>query len=504
MNKRFLKTLSVLLTAVMLVAMASVAFAADPALPGSGTKDAPYQVSDAEGLAELANNTAAYDGKYIKLVDDVTLDYSFVPIGTEDVPFKGFFDGAGHSVFAFEIYEGDYTGLFGYVKDASVSNVVIDSASIYSGSNIGMLAGCAENSEISHVNTAECMIEGSSNVGGIVGVVKGGSVTDCINGCSVTASEGTNAGGIAGLAENNSQILRCINEADVMCSYQKNVGGIAGSADGTVSHCLNKGAVASSVLSQTSDATSAVAGIVGSAAGEISFCGNAAEVSCNTDCSGIFTKAGDLTVSYCYNAGNLACGQNYSEKSDTIGLNVAADHCIGVGGDVTADTLKTKDAYEGWDFGAVWYEPGDYHDYSYPVLRDCNFHTIKLTSSSSATCMDEGIEEYGCDDPDCSFSETVTTSPALGHHWVVSKTVPANCTVEGEKTYKCSRCQEEKPEKEIIPVDPDEHVDEDGDNICDLCKQTIKQEETKRNFFQKIIDFFKRIFDWIKNLFKKK
>ena len=90
----------------------------------------------------------------------------------------------------------------------------------------------------------------------------------------------------------------------------------------------------------------------------------------------------------------------------------------------------------------------------------------------------------------------------IGFEIVMNSNVKeANCTYEGEKTYKCSRCQEEKPEKEILPVDPDKHVDADNDNICDLCEKTIKEEEVKKNFFQRVIDFFKRIFDWIKNLF---
>lgn len=513
MNKRFSKVLSVILTAIMLIAMVSVAFAADAALPGSGTKDDPYQVSDLSGLQELAGNTSAYDGKYIVLTADIMGDSNtrLNPIGTSASPFKGFFDGDGHVISTFRIAgtNTSYRGIFGCAKDAEIGNFTVRSASlICTGSSmVGVVAGYAENTTISNVKTENSSLTAGSNAGGIVGVIKDGSVVDCVNGCSVALSKEANAGGIAGKAE-NSEIRRCINTAAVTSS-KKNVGGIVGSVDGTVSHCLNKGNVDSS-YSGFSGASNGIAGIAGMASGEVSFCGNAGSVFSPTHCSGIFYKAGDLSVSYCYNAGGLDFNDEQKELSDTIGLEVAdaesvavpTENCIGVGGDVTADMLKAKDAYEGWDFDAVWYEPGDYHDYPYPMLRDCSFHKITKTSRE-ATCTSAGVDDYSCST--CDFNYFVTTQAALGHQKVLKNTVPANCTVEGEKTYKCKRCGNDLPdETEVLPIDPDAHVDKDNDNVCDLCEKTIKQEETKRTFFQKIGDFFRRIFDWIRNLFKRK
>ncbi|MBQ6065926.1 MAG: hypothetical protein IJK89_03815 [Clostridia bacterium] len=514
MNKRFLKMLSVLLTAVMLIATASVAFAADPALPGSGTKDDPYRVSNLDDIWELVDCTSDYDGKYIVLVNDLSLGgETLEPIGTEDEPFKGIFDGCGYTVGNFKMGNNDYCGLFGCSEDASIGNVTIKNATFTcaNSSNVGLLAGYAVNTSISNVVTENCTIEAASNAGGIVGTIKDGKVSDCVNGCSVTLitgnESGPNAGGIAGSAK-DSQILRCINTADVSGNYQKNIGGIVGSLQGTVSHCLNKGLISSNVLNQSDASNSGIAGIAGAAGGSIEYCGNAGLVSSGSDCAGIFSVADGLSVSYCYNAGVIACNDNFKEKSDTIGLGAEVEHCIGVGGDITTDDLQRKAIYDddGWDFETVWCEPGNYHGYVYPMLLDCSFHKMKKTSNE-ATCTSDGGINYVCDDPQtqCSFSHFAMTQAALGHQKVVKNTVPANCTVEGEKTYKCKRCGEDLPdETEVLPIDPNKHVDEDGDNICDLCKKTIKQEETKRNFFQKIGDFFKRIFDWIRNLFKKK
>ena len=501
MKKRFSKVLSVLLSVFMLAAMVSVAFAADAVITGSGTETDPYLISDAAGLAELAANVSTYDGKYIALAGNITLNNGVLtPIGTADAPFKGYFDGCGYTLSQYTINGADASGLFAYTKDAVVKNVSFNSVKLSCSActNVGLAVGYAEDTQISGVKTDNCVIEAGANAGGIVGTCKGGSVTDCVNGSSVALNKNANAGGIVGNAE-GADILRCINKGAVNARKRQNAGGIVGNLIGTVSHCLNTGAVSSTFTNYNSH----TAGIAGAASGTIGYCGNTGKItSTKTDCSGIFGAADDLTVSYCYNAGEVACNEYWEDESDTIGIGGTVAHCIGVGGDVTADALKTKDAYEGWDFDTVWYEPANYHGYAYPVLRDCSFHKMSVTEQP-ATCTKGSVEVHKCDLL-CGFTYNVTKDDALGHDWVEDQVVPASCTYEGEKTFKCSRCEEPKPEKEILPIDPDAHVDADGDNICDLCEQTIKQEEAKRSFFQKIGDFFRRIFDWIKNLFKRK
>ena len=128
---------------------------------------------------------------------------------------------------------------------------------------------------------------------------------------------------------------------------------------------------------------------------------------------------------------------------------------------------------------------------------------VESDQKIAPTCTANGKIEYQCEDDQCSFrTSEEEEGTKLGHDYsILVSTKPSNCTYEGEKTYKCSRCNQENPEKVIVPVDPDAHIDADGNNICDICEKTIKQEEEQKNFFQKIIDFFKRIFDWIKRLF---
>ena len=51
-------------------------------------------------LAEYVNNGNSCEGKEIILLNDIEVDSTeeWVPIGTKEAPFKGAFDGAGHTI----------------------------------------------------------------------------------------------------------------------------------------------------------------------------------------------------------------------------------------------------------------------------------------------------------------------------------------------------------------------------------------------------------------------
>ena len=491
----------------MMMTVTSVAFAADPALEGAGTESRPYVVADPAGLEELATNTAAYDGKYIVLGNDITYTSGRLrPIGSAAAPFKGIFDGLGYTIRNYQVRSMDNDGLFGYAVDAVIRNVTIENAKYTcSGkNNVGAVVGYAENTTVSNAIAEGCTITAGSAVGGIAGKVNNCEISDCrsfvgTNG-SITVSAGNYAGGIVGEATDSS-ILRCINTMPVSMSNEHlYCGGIAGSVTGTVSHCINSGAVTNNIYSYSGE-SSGTAGIAGFAGGEISCCGNTGAVTSYTDCSAIAAVADQLAVSFCYNAGLLSFESIAEETSYAIAPPVATvTGCV----EGDADALKSAGAYEGWDFDSVWFAPADYHDFAYPVLQDCNFHEIEITTMEP-TCLLPGSREVKCTVPGCTFDVTNDTDPALGHDPIIKSSTEPNCSVPGEVTYKCSRCGVDLDElKEEIPENPEKHVDADNDDICDLCGKTLKEQEVKRNFFQKIGDFFRRIIEWIKNLFKKK
>lgn len=197
----------------------------------------PILIKNAEQLAYLAEQVNAgnsYQYMYFKLADDINLaNKPWTPIGVGSVSFYGNFDGNGKRILGLKV-EGDFrgAGLFSYVADGIIKNVVVESADIdissdsgdaavlcgYAsgatiencsvrgtvesiGSRIGGLAGTLSRSSTIRGCTAEVSVKGCAFVGGVCGYVYEG-VT--ISGCSIVNSsvEGTDGfyGGVGGIA----------------------------------------------------------------------------------------------------------------------------------------------------------------------------------------------------------------------------------------------------------------------------------------------------------------
>ena len=161
---------------------------------------AQTQITDEAGLKAIANDLA---GNYV-LANDITLSGEWIPIGTSTNPFTGSFDGGGHFIKGLTIQSGaDDVGFFGFIKNATVSNVRFTGARIAGNKQAGILAGQAISSEISKVFTSG-VLTGYDHIGGIVGDARGDSgngelttISDCFStaGAFSTTHQG---GGIAG------------------------------------------------------------------------------------------------------------------------------------------------------------------------------------------------------------------------------------------------------------------------------------------------------------------
>lgn len=183
---------------------------------GDGTKENPYLIEDDLQLAKLSRDVAngnTFDGKYIKLTKDITLDQGlWMPIGKWDDSskrFGGYFDGDGHKVNGLHIWwepkasKWVYWGLFGYIKGkedkidkyAVITNLIIDGAVVEkktgattsgSGINIGVI--CGEISSYSEISNS---------------IVRNSSITD--NDESYTFNCETRIGGLLGNIENQGK-----------------------------------------------------------------------------------------------------------------------------------------------------------------------------------------------------------------------------------------------------------------------------------------------------------
>lgn len=224
---------------------------------------------------------AAKDGDTVKLLKDITLTETWTPIGTEDAPFKGTFDGQGYTIIDLKIDSGDYAGLIGVLDAGTVKNVKFASVNISTtGTDVGAAVGrIINNGKVENVQVLFGSVSGAKRVGGVVGCIKAyGSVADCSNAATVSATT-YNVGGIVGAAYYTEtgkamQISGCTNTGAVT-SAGVGAGGIVGLSAAHVTGCENSAAVTG---------TGSIGGIVGEqkSYGSVTNCTNSAAVTNNS------------------------------------------------------------------------------------------------------------------------------------------------------------------------------------------------------------------------------
>lgn len=224
---------------------------------GSGTKEDPWRIENAEQLAYLAqqvNNGTNYRGKHFLLVSDLDLSVKeWTPIGTYSNSFWGGFDGGGRTITGMTITgkENKYVGLFGAcynftAPSSYIKSVTVKRANISGHSFVGAIAGAGAN--ISDCYSIENTIYASRCVGGVCGSLIG-NISGCYNSSSVKGN--STAGGIMGSAsyegnDGNGVVEYCYNIGTVTVSEQdSSVGGITGASANRydISNCLNCGKI---------------------------------------------------------------------------------------------------------------------------------------------------------------------------------------------------------------------------------------------------------------------
>ncbi len=205
----------------------------------SGSTNGNYQIStlaQLESFRDTVNAGATFAGKIVELTADITLKDGWQPIGegtravakdNKEVSgtfFKGTFDGKNHTISNLNnkgfvptsnrVTENDgYAyGLFALVDGATIKNLKLTNVDIdqsrYSGSPIDSAAGLigfAYNSVTVSDITVSGSVKGKDAVAGIIGrwynnSASNGSVSNCVNNASITAS-GDKASGIIGFTQ---------------------------------------------------------------------------------------------------------------------------------------------------------------------------------------------------------------------------------------------------------------------------------------------------------------
>ena len=203
---------------------------------GEGTKQSPYQITDAEELAwfrDTVNNGTT--DIHAKLLRDIDLkNVSWEPIGTQKKPYNGTFDGNAYTIKNFRL--GDHTkpdqisekGLFGWIgSGGTIQDVVVKVESIGSATNPN------------NFNITKCGLIAAYNAG-------------TIRRCSVMVNYTLYVAGEIGIIayRNNGIIENCLSAVGTGTGNPKFPGripdeasaaGIAYENSGTIKNCLFDG-----------------------------------------------------------------------------------------------------------------------------------------------------------------------------------------------------------------------------------------------------------------------
>jgi hypothetical protein len=261
---------------------------------GSGSKDAPFLISDVNDLRSIGHNTRLLD-KHFLMTSDINLaGIDFPMIAGEGVPFTGTFDGNDFVIrnFSYSSTNRDNIGLFSVIDaDARINNLGLSDVNVVGGTgeNIGALAGCnngatirncfVENGEVtgdiyiggmvgrldyygevrdSHYTGS---VTGGFCVGGLVGYQFLGSIKDCHSKGIVSSNEDY-IGGLVGWQQGSALVLRCYSTCTVI--GDDDVGGLIGfSQHGPIAECWAGGNVSGDYY---------VGGLVGDKYGPLTNC----------------------------------------------------------------------------------------------------------------------------------------------------------------------------------------------------------------------------------------
>lgn len=257
------------------------------------------------------------------------------PIGnTYGTRYTGQFDGGNHTISGlyFSNAEAQRVGLFGYIKEASVTNVTVEDSWFFGSTYVGGIVGLVSVSDTRAAITgctSAATVQGTIDVGGIVGGNYDGEIADCVNKGLVMGVDGKDAfgeegtpseiGGIVGFHTNTSTLTLCVNQGEVYAPHGSSVGGVVGetSSSRTMTDCYNSAPVTG---------RSSVGGVVGDCGykGYMTTCYNSAPVTGRSSVGGVVGFGGfGCSITNCYFNSTLFSGEAVGETiSSTVVTNV--------------------------------------------------------------------------------------------------------------------------------------------------------------------------------------
>ncbi len=353
------------LVLVMVFSCASICFGKYSG--GTGEPNNPYLIATAEDMNAIGANTDDWDAHFLLVTDINLADYTgtqFNIIGKyiswddpNNKPFTGVFDGNDHKVWNFTWNSTGRSGigLFGYVtstgqiKNLRMENVDVNTVGGY---GVGGLVGKIDFGTITNCYSSGRVLGDKEEIGGLVGGNQGGTVIDCYS--TVTVSGGDETGGLVGYNPEGA-ITNCYSTGNV--SGNEQIGGLVGDNKATITNCYCSGSVSGNVE---------VGGLVGGNNWEGNNWGTISNCYAMGDVSGGYFTGGLVglndgsygygTISNCYAIGSISgdsytgglVGDNYGTISNCYATG-AVDGNDYTGGLVGYDETPTSYTSCFWD-----------------------------------------------------------------------------------------------------------------------------------------------------------
>lgn len=172
-------------------------------------------------FAEYVNT--GHNSANAKLTDDIDLSDAYMaPIGTQEFPYTGTFDGQRHTLSNLVIDNGEEscTGLFGAVGGATIQNLTLDETCYISGGAFTGLVGCATAKgtlTLKNLGNAGEVYSSAQNAAAIFGCNKDSNVELIMTGCWSTGpvTGDRECGALSGWIGSGAKVSSCWSISDL-------------------------------------------------------------------------------------------------------------------------------------------------------------------------------------------------------------------------------------------------------------------------------------------------
>lgn len=314
---------------------------------GDGSESNPFLIGTPNQLKLLEEYKTM--NKYFKLISNIDLSgISWTPVGnySSDLTqsaFQGTFDGNGYKIknLNYEDTSRQNAGLFGYLYNSTIKNLILENCSVKASAYVGTLSGAAKKSTIYRVGVRNSTVIGTSSStnpysAGLIGDISGGVLIEESFASNITVEAPNNdnarSGGLIGRAmhstDGNNELKKCY--ATGILKFKSNTSSNIGGLIGLTSSAT--GSPNNNIINQSYAAVApyniATSGDVGSNTNWKGFVGGGTVV------------ALDPTVMNYFDTGVSATASGSAKSTLQTGL--------------TTDQMKQKTSFSGWDFDNVW------------------------------------------------------------------------------------------------------------------------------------------------------